>query len=774
MTWEEPVFRFLLMLRGILRRRTAQNGTFCSGNNKEGRSRHETKKTGNNGNIKMQEKSKDIKVTITMLVSNRKDTIRKCMDSIKPILEQVPSELIVVDTGSTDGSMDIVREYTDRIVKFEWCNDFSKARNAGLEGACGEWVMSLDDDEWFDDVSEIVDFFNTGEYKHYNRAIYVARNYADLEGRDWSDSNACRMVKRFPDTCYTGRVHEFIGPLMNPTKYFDAFVHHYGYAFQSEEEHRKHAGRNISLMEIELAESPEDMRIIPQMVQECFSLKETDRVLELCRRGMDIHKRTGKYAPGAGYCYVFSIRAYMVTEEWDKAYRWGKDMLEKGAPTNMALLGAVREMVTVCKQDGKYREGLNCLHKYCELYDVLTEKVDRDEIYLGMSKYLRKEEREYAYMEGIALGILAKDPEAANTYFYLKDWNVRPLMVHPDTLDYVMELWAECGFRQEYADALGKIVANPPFYKQITENMRKYGKEDPQGCRNLLYLFAVCQDTSPYTNRYRLDYYSTYGEGTGHLEMQRLAGLLWEGEENPLLWEHKFWTLLTGNGLTVTEYIRNTGLTEWFTQVRGWLEVCVGRGADWDEAYGVSYCGDEPGEMHFRFLELKHGEGMMRRKLSEQGAERMDSRWLLECLDGFYSGMWEFFARIYREEMFEYGMATVLPPEAAFAVYIRLAVQRRQAGDNDAYPRMLLKAAECYPPMKEWCKALLQKEKEERLSGRSREEETEFRILAGRMKQKVRELLDAGSHEAARQLILQLEKLLPGDAELAALGERIP
>lgn len=722
----------------------------------------------------MQEKSKDIKVTITMLVSNRKDTIRKCMDSIKPILEQVPSELIVVDTGSTDGSMDIVREYTDRIVKFEWCNDFSKARNAGLEGASGEWVMSLDDDEWFDDVSEIVDFFNTGEYKHYNRAIYVARNYADLEGRDWSDSNACRMVKRFPDTCYTGRVHEFIGPLMNPTKYFDAFVHHYGYAFQSEEEHRKHAGRNISLMEIELAESPEDMRIIPQMVQECFSLKETDRVLELCRRGMDIHKRTGKYAPGAGYCYVFSIRAYMVTEEWDKAYRWGKDMLEKGAPTNMALLGAVREMVTVCKQDGKYREGLNCLHKYCELYDVLTEKVDRDEIYLGMSKYLRKEEREYAYMEGIALGILAKDPEAANTYFYLKDWNVRPLMVHPDTLDYVMELWAECGFRQEYADALGKIVANPPFYKQITENMRKYGKEDPQGYRNLLYLFAVCQDTSPYTNRYRLDYYSTYGEGTGHLEMQRLAGLLWEGEENPLLWEHKFWTLLTGNGLTVTEYIRNTGLTEWFTQVRGWLEVCVGRGADWDEAYGVSYCGDEPGEMHFRFLELKHGEGMMRRKLSEQGTGRMDSRWLLECLDGFYSGMWEFFARIYREEMFEYGMATVLPPEAAFAVYIRLAVQRRQAGDNDAYPRMLLKAAECYPPMKEWCKALLRKEKEERLSGRSREEETEFRILAGRMKQKVRELLDAGNHEAARQLILQLEKLLPGDAELAALGERIP
>ena len=118
-------------------------------------------------------------------------------------------------------------------------------------------------------------------------------------------------------------------------------------------------------------------------------------------------------------------------------------------------------------------------------------------------------------------------------------------------------------------------------------------------------------------------------------------------------------------------------------------------------------------------------------------------------------------------------MATVLPPEAAFAVYIRLAVQHRQAGDSEAYPRMLLKAAECYPPMKEWCRVLLQKEKGERLSGRTPAEETEFMILAGRMKQKVRELLDAGSHEAAGQLILQLEKLLPGDKELAALAERI-
>ena len=75
--------------------------------------------------------------------------------------------------------------------------------------------------------------------------------------------------------------------------------------------------------------------------------------------------------------------------------------------------------------------------------------------------------------------------------------------------------------------------------------------------------------------------------------------------------------------------------------------------------------------------------------------------------------------------------------------------------------------------MKEWCKILIQKEKQERLNGRTQAEETEFMMLAKQMKQKVRELLDIGNHEAAKLLIPQLEKLLPGDEELAMLAKRI-
>ena len=110
----------------------------------------------------IQERPHTCVLTISLLVSNHIDTISKCMKSIQPLLEQISSELIVVDTvgpDQSDGSLAVAEKYADKIIHFDWCDDFSAARNAGLKCANGEWFLFLDDDEWFDDVSELVNFF---------------------------------------------------------------------------------------------------------------------------------------------------------------------------------------------------------------------------------------------------------------------------------------------------------------------------------------------------------------------------------------------------------------------------------------------------------------------------------------------------------------------------------------------------------------------------------------------------------------------------------------
>ena len=106
-------------------------------------------------------------LSISVLASNRVDTIGRCLDSLIPIMEQIPSELILVDTSTDVRIRPILENYTDKIVSFTWCNDFSKARNAGLALAKGEWFLFIDDDEWFVEIQELLDFFLSGEYKKY-------------------------------------------------------------------------------------------------------------------------------------------------------------------------------------------------------------------------------------------------------------------------------------------------------------------------------------------------------------------------------------------------------------------------------------------------------------------------------------------------------------------------------------------------------------------------------------------------------------------------------
>ena len=104
---------------------------------------------------------KSLQLSISLLASDRPAALERCLDSLKPLLMQVPSELIVVTTGTDVRIREIVSSYTDQIVPFTWCDDFSAARNAGMSVAQGEWFLYLDDDEWFEDTFEIVRFFQS-------------------------------------------------------------------------------------------------------------------------------------------------------------------------------------------------------------------------------------------------------------------------------------------------------------------------------------------------------------------------------------------------------------------------------------------------------------------------------------------------------------------------------------------------------------------------------------------------------------------------------------
>ncbi len=83
-------------------------------------------------------------LSLCMIVRNEEQHLARCLESVKPIAGQ----LVVVDTGSTDGTVSIAEHFGAEVHSFEWCGDFSAARNASLAPATGRWILVLHADEW--------------------------------------------------------------------------------------------------------------------------------------------------------------------------------------------------------------------------------------------------------------------------------------------------------------------------------------------------------------------------------------------------------------------------------------------------------------------------------------------------------------------------------------------------------------------------------------------------------------------------------------------------
>ena len=78
-----------------------------------------------------------------MIVKNEEDCLGRCLKSVCDHVD----EIIIVDTGSTDGTVEIAKSYGARIYHHPWENDFSKHRNQSLSYATGDWIFILDADE---------------------------------------------------------------------------------------------------------------------------------------------------------------------------------------------------------------------------------------------------------------------------------------------------------------------------------------------------------------------------------------------------------------------------------------------------------------------------------------------------------------------------------------------------------------------------------------------------------------------------------------------------
>lgn len=201
-------------------------------------------------------------LSIGMIFKNEMRCLERCMKSLEPLREAIPCELIMVDTGSEDGSRRIAERYADTMVDFPWINDFAAARNAAMDRASGKWYLSIDADEWFDeDISGLVKFLRTD--KDHQAALLTVRNYTVESLEEYSENPLVRLLRMSTGLRYRGAIHE-AWPVGNLKQMVlrNVLLHHDGYVELYGARGEKKRERNRTIMRAELEKDPENLRLL--------------------------------------------------------------------------------------------------------------------------------------------------------------------------------------------------------------------------------------------------------------------------------------------------------------------------------------------------------------------------------------------------------------------------------------------------------------------------------------------------------------------------------
>ncbi|SET77014.1 Glycosyltransferase involved in cell wall bisynthesis [Oceanobacillus limi] len=181
-----------------------------------------------------------VSISLCMIVKNEEEVLARCLDTVKDIVD----EINIIDTGSTDRTVEIAKRFTDRVYYFEWIGDFAAARNESFKYATKDYILYLDADDVLleedqiklkklkDTLNPSIDsvsmYYNAGIDEYGNVTLQYRRN---------------RLVKRNKNFTWKGDCHQYLevyGNIINS----DIAVTH--------KKVRHSVGRNLSIYQKKL------------------------------------------------------------------------------------------------------------------------------------------------------------------------------------------------------------------------------------------------------------------------------------------------------------------------------------------------------------------------------------------------------------------------------------------------------------------------------------------------------------------------------------------
>lgn len=239
-----------------------------------------------------------MKLSASIIAKNEEAHIETCLRSLKGI-----DEIIVIDTGSEDKTCEIARKYTDKVYEneYKWNDNFAEARNYALSKTTGEWIISIDCDE----------FLEPGGIAKIRKAI------AESEGFNTIKCNLASVngvaVHRYPrifkrGVFWVGEGHETLNVVEENPK--DITIT-YGYS----EAHKKDPDRMFRILSKAVEKNPNKPRELYYLAREYWYRKNYETAIKY----WEDYLKISTWLPERADAYLMIARCYWLTQRGDKA-----------------------------------------------------------------------------------------------------------------------------------------------------------------------------------------------------------------------------------------------------------------------------------------------------------------------------------------------------------------------------------------------------------------------------------------------------------------------
>jgi glycosyltransferase involved in cell wall biosynthesis len=222
-------------------------------------------------------------LSLAMIVKNEARCLERCLRSVASVVD----EIIVVDTGSADATVALVEQFQAKVFHFDWCEDFSAARNFALAQATGGWILVLDADETVTpELGREIRNFIQGKPR-----IGRLKVVSDFKRNGQIFKSQAFVSRLFPaGASFEGRIHEqVVSPL--PRMNLNGELSHDGYLETNKSD------RNVKLLRAELEHDCTNAYLLHQLALEYTSLDRPGEAFPCLQQAYRSMQPTDPFAP---------------------------------------------------------------------------------------------------------------------------------------------------------------------------------------------------------------------------------------------------------------------------------------------------------------------------------------------------------------------------------------------------------------------------------------------------------------------------------------------